>query len=281
VDEEGRALTTKGDIDRLGERLRSAVTADDLRQLDAYRRSFRTAYVQITTTVKRVVDCEISGRPAKSTTAIIDKLKRGKMRLTQMQDIAGCRMVVGGVQEQDRVVELLVGALAGTLYDRREKPSHGYRAVHVVAFYEGVPVEVQVRTQLQHKWAELCEKMSDVFDPALKYGGGDEESRATLDLLSKVIERLENAERTRWRDGALLMGAEKARAALDLQKEQAMVQTLGQLDLRDDPKWAKAYADLDALVLEARERSRQVDAQIVETKRAILEAFEKGDWLSP
>jgi ppGpp synthetase/RelA/SpoT-type nucleotidyltranferase len=34
--------------------------------------------------------------------------------------------------------------------DRREKPSHGYRAVHVIVECGGRMVEIQVRTELQH-----------------------------------------------------------------------------------------------------------------------------------
>jgi hypothetical protein len=35
-----------------------------------------------------------------------------------------------------------------------------------------INLEIQVRTALQHVWAELSEKLADVVDPAIKYGGG-------------------------------------------------------------------------------------------------------------
>ena len=41
--------------------------------------------------------------------------------------------------------------------DRRADPVQGSRAVHVIAFPGGVPVEVQVRTRLQHAWATAVE----------------------------------------------------------------------------------------------------------------------------
>ena len=56
-----------------------------------------------------------------------------------------------------------------SVIDRRANPSHGYRAIHVIVRHEEKLVEIQVRTSLQHVWAELSEKMSDVFDPAIKY----------------------------------------------------------------------------------------------------------------
>jgi putative GTP pyrophosphokinase len=84
-------------LDRLGERLRAEVSAEDLTQLDAYRRGFRPAYDAVVDRLRTELGIETSGRPAKSTAAIVDKLRRGSMRLTQMQDIAGCRVVVADV----------------------------------------------------------------------------------------------------------------------------------------------------------------------------------------
>lgn len=48
---------------------------------------------------------------------------------------------------------------------------------------------------MQHLWAELSEKLSDVVDPALKYGGGPEEFRSALDVISKAIEGHESIEK--------------------------------------------------------------------------------------
>jgi ppGpp synthetase/RelA/SpoT-type nucleotidyltranferase len=47
---------------------------------------------------------------------------------------------------------------------------HGYRAVHVIAFPEGVPIEIQVRTLWQHEWAELFEKLADRVGRGIRYG---------------------------------------------------------------------------------------------------------------
>jgi len=38
------------------------------------------------------------------------------------------------------------------LDDRRAKPSHGYRAVHLITKVAAKPVEIQVRTELQDGW---------------------------------------------------------------------------------------------------------------------------------
>ena len=100
--------------------------------------------------------------------------------MTQIQDIAGCRLVVSGVVDQDRTLAALSNLFKeATVIDRRERPSHGYRAVHVVVRMLGRTVEIQLRTELQQKWAELSEKLSDLIEPSIKYGGGMIQSRSS------------------------------------------------------------------------------------------------------
>lgn len=59
----------------------------------------------------------------------------------------------------------------------------------------GKLIEIQVRTLLQHVWAELSERLSDVVDPTIKYGGGDESIRKMLAGASELVGNYENAER--------------------------------------------------------------------------------------
>lgn len=51
---------------------------------------------------------------------------------------------------------------------------HGYRAVHVIVFLDDARVEVQVRTALQHEWAEAFEKFADRVGRGVRYGLGVE-----------------------------------------------------------------------------------------------------------
>lgn len=57
------------------------------------------------------------------------------------------------------------------IVDRRAATSHGYRAVHVVVSLDGVSIEVQVRTLLQHMWADLVERLADRLGRQIRYGG--------------------------------------------------------------------------------------------------------------
>ena len=185
---------SKTQIDRLGDRLRKGnISEADFKMLDIYRKSFGIAYENVIIIIRENLKLEPTGRPAKSTTSIFDKLHREKIRLSQMQDIAGCRIVVKDVQEQNRVIDLIRGAFSSvSTVDRRIKPNYGYRAVHLIVRTEAKLIEVQVRTELQHNWAELSEKFSDKIDPAIKYGGG---SRKTQDYLSRLSNLIKNYER--------------------------------------------------------------------------------------
>lgn len=125
---------SKTQIDHLGDRLRQGdVSEEDLRLLDNYRRSFSDAYEEVVGRIQDQIGLQPTGRPQKTRTSIIEKLRRQNTRLSQMQDIAGCRIVVIDLLTQDEAVERLKG-LFGQLHidDRRKQPSYGYRAVHVI-----------------------------------------------------------------------------------------------------------------------------------------------------
>lgn len=91
----------------------------------------------------------------------------------------------GNRETQDDAVEKLKHLFDKVIVvDRRKRPSHGYRAVHVIVDHRGKLIEVQVRTVLQHAWAQLSEKLSDEVNSAIKYGAGNEELVSLLAMLS-------------------------------------------------------------------------------------------------
>lgn len=94
-----------------------------------------------------------------------------------MQDLGGMRIVSDcNRQEQDQIAEDLKSLFRGpddsppSVVDRRKNPSYGYRAVHVIAYVHQAPVEIQLRTKLQHEWANLFEKLADRVGRGIKYG---------------------------------------------------------------------------------------------------------------
>jgi putative GTP pyrophosphokinase len=183
---------TKSQIDRLGEQLKLAAASGgemDVAALDEFRLTYRTAILCVEAALKEHVPRVFTQRPAKSTASIVAKLVRQpKTRLSQIQDIAGIRYVVAHLTAQDFLCERLQEVFPDAkLVDRRVLPSFGYRAVHLIVPEDGKLVEIQVRTQFQHLWAQYSEALADRMGHELKYGAGDERVRAFLENLSEQI----------------------------------------------------------------------------------------------
>jgi (p)ppGpp synthase/HD superfamily hydrolase len=119
--------------------------------------------------------------------SILYKLERfDTMRLSAMQDIAGCRAVVPSV---DQVYELISIQRKSKIkhkmakltdYIKNPKPS-GYRGCHLIynyfsdrtEKYNGLNVEMQIRSMLQHYWATTVETASMFMQQSLKSSVGD------------------------------------------------------------------------------------------------------------
>ncbi len=191
------ASLSNSQIDRLGEQLKASAKSSldiDVAGLDTYRLSFEHA----TDSVKRMLQSNghtaFTQRPAKSTPSIIAKLERQpSARLSQIQDIAGLRLVVGNLIDQQVAFESILSLFKRSkVFDRRVNHSFGYRAVHIVVQVEGKSVEIQIRTQFQDYWAIVSEGLADNSGHALKYGGGDAAWRDSLMRLSDKIYEREN-----------------------------------------------------------------------------------------
>lgn len=185
---------SKSKIDRLGEALRQAATATtplDVQGLDAYRRVFEVAAEKLAQQLGSH-GLDKFTRRTKSTPSIRDKLLRQpNTRLSQVQDILGFRFVVLDWFEQEELSAALASIFPSCkTYDRRTKPTFGYRAVHLVVQVDANPVEIQIRTLFQHLWSELSENFADKESQELKYGGGDKRLLAFLmDLSDNVHDR--------------------------------------------------------------------------------------------
>lgn len=165
-------------IDKLGDRLRKSdeVSPEDLALFQQIEEE-RAEALDAVTRILREIDVDGVGalspttRP-KTIWTTIQKLKRERSRLSTVQDLVGARIVLeGGLMMQDDVVEAVGGRFDEyDVVDRREKPTHGYRAVHVIVTYDGVPVEIQIRTDFQDRWAQLFEKLGDLWGRQIRYG---------------------------------------------------------------------------------------------------------------
>jgi len=169
-------------ITKLGDRLRGSHENDDLIMLDEFRQTFsdvdKKAYTIIQEVVVASKGCTLTKRKRKTQQSIVDKLRRQtKLRLPQMQDIAGCRIVLhSGIEQAITLNKLLLAAFTKQNWqvESKERLADGYRAIHIIAKLDKKFYEIQLRTYAQDIWANLVESLSDEKN-TLKYGGSSQE----------------------------------------------------------------------------------------------------------
>jgi ppGpp synthetase/RelA/SpoT-type nucleotidyltranferase len=202
------ASLSRSQIERLGSRLvgKTEPAEEDLELLRQLLLARSDTLDRAEARVRRELDIKPTSR-VKNTETIREKLRRsGGSGLKSMQDLAGMRIVGDfGRMGQDQQVEQLVALFAECerfpkTVDRRAEPMHGYRAVHVIVFPDDVPVEIQVRTELQHEWAEFFEKLADLMGRGIRYGdapirweplpGDGEPVREALSRRNELIDAL-------------------------------------------------------------------------------------------
>ena len=118
----------------------------------------------------------------KRMTSIIDKLRNNEnMGLGGLQDIGGARFVFDDMENLIKCKEALeTFAPTGFTFVRStdyiENPkSSGYRSIHYIykyssdiQDYDGLKIELQIRTRLQHSWAMAVETASLISRTSLK-----------------------------------------------------------------------------------------------------------------
>ena len=136
------------------------------------------------------IDGEVTQRLKKVPT-ITDKLIRESgLDLSRMQDIGGCRVVVGDVQQ----LRLLEARIRKTWGERIKRSSDyvaqpresGYRAVHVIVEWDRCLIEIQLRTPPMHAWAQLVERLSGLTGTNHKQDG-----KSVLQRYLAVVSRVD------------------------------------------------------------------------------------------
>lgn len=184
-------------LDRLGTRLRDSEvpTAEDREMFESYRLAFDDAHRQVESDLgaiaREVTEAATLTTRQKTLKSTVAKLRRIPTRLSQIEDIAGCRVVVRRLSMQDDVFAHVATSLSVTRSrDYRDSPQHGYRAVHlVVRDGGGYRVELQIRTSLQDEWANMSEAIAIEHDIEVKYGNGPAPVHVELARLSDAMSR--------------------------------------------------------------------------------------------
>lgn len=191
---------SRGEVNRAGGLLAQNGVVDDvlavghaLDVLNNWRssHSFPLNTLQMALRQRSASICEapIVAQRLKRVPAIIRKLRRfPKMNLSRMQDVGGARAVLPTMADVDRLRDVYRRRrtrhrLAGEKdYARRPKES-GYRSVHLVYRYHsdrhdrynGLQIELQLRTRLQHAWATAVETVGTFLGQSLKSSQGRED----------------------------------------------------------------------------------------------------------
>lgn len=160
----------------------------------AYRVQFQYPLTRVNANLRHYVKgagCEVFiAQRLKRLPRIIEKLHRHpRMRLSQMQDVGGCRAIL---PDKAAIDSVLAGirrnweVITVDDYIAEPKPD-GYRAIHVIVRRGGVPIEVQLRTFGQQDWADEVERIDGRVDYAVKDGEGPAHVLRYLWLLAEVI----------------------------------------------------------------------------------------------
>jgi putative GTP pyrophosphokinase len=159
--------------------------------------------------------------------SILNKLRlRQTMRLSTMQDIAGIRVVVDSIADVTKIAEAYRQAsfsharMPEDDYIANPKVS-GYRSLHQIykyknlriPRYDGLFIELQIRTKTQHAWATAVETVDTFLKYSLKSSEGPEEWKNYFAQSSSALAHLESCQLVPGFDGQ--SKAEAFRATCD------------------------------------------------------------------
>lgn len=203
-------MYSKSTVDKAGRTLAATKNAEEFDDaawdiLGNWRAShafpLNTITVSLKGKVSRLGLSAVVVQRLKRSRSVLSKLSRDSMRLTQMQDVGGCRAVVPTIED--------VYNLRNKFYKSRSKhvlvseddyisspKSSGYRGVHLVykfqssvkPEYNNLLLEVQLRSHAQHAWATAVETVGAVVGQALKSSQGESMWLSYFQIASLALE---------------------------------------------------------------------------------------------
>lgn len=216
---------SRGDVNRAGETLRAESTITDERDSPTvdpdelywayqvlgnwracHNYPINTFQSTLRNRLKHIDRQATVAQRLKRLPSIIHKLVRfPHMQLARMQDIGGLRAIVESVPKVRKLEKAYLESnfrhqLVTPHKDYIADPkSDGYRGIHLVykyrnelePAYDGLQLELQLRTRLQHAWATAVETMGTFLGQALKSGQGEGQWRAFFAVSGAAIALLE------------------------------------------------------------------------------------------
>lgn len=170
----------------------------------------------------------------KRTPSIQRKLQRfPEMKLSRMQDIGGLRAVVDTIAQVRKLEDDYKNGKFNHKLVRSDNyldnpKDSGYRGIHLVyqyqnnTPYDGLKIELQIRTKLQHAWATAVETMETFTQTALKSSQGPDEWLEFFSLVGSAFALFEGTNKLPQHESltsrqifAAVKGAEKRLKVID------------------------------------------------------------------
>lgn len=171
---------------------------------DTYRKTFLPKLTELTSQIQFWLtnngEHYYIAQRLKRKPQILRKLRRLSARLTQRQDIGGCRIIVRSNRQVDELKDFIEKKIAeteylnlvrATDYRSRGRDDSGYRAVHLIIENKEKVIELQIRSMIQHYWAESIERTSVIYGSHLKEQEGDPVVIKYFKNLSDIFYELE------------------------------------------------------------------------------------------
>ena len=199
-------IYSKNKIRKAGEKLKIHKQDNEALKILSYWRtthiaSLEIAYEYLRASALRVDKRSLLAKRLKRTPSIINKLIRFNkegMKLDRMNDIGGCRAILPTVSKVEQVTKHLLrleGFILQKDYINHPKNS-GYRGIHLVAKIKNNekdyrPIELQLRTKIQHSWATAIEIVDLFTDQSIKTNSGGKDWSDFFKYTSNIFALLE------------------------------------------------------------------------------------------
>lgn len=165
-----------------------------------------TFQVRLRTQTQQIDQTALIAQRLKRTPSIINKLKRFKrMNLSRMQDIGGCRAILSDTKKVKELRNFYIKQPAKHIFVKEDDyisnpKSSGYRSIHLVYkyhsnrnnVYNGLLIEIQLRSKIQHAWATAVETAGTFLASHLKSEEGPKEWLSLFKYISSGFAILEN-----------------------------------------------------------------------------------------
>ena len=204
---------SKTKVDQAGNKIRqNNFTDDDLQTIDKWREAHRivlNTFQSILRMRTRNIPSITVAQRHKRRSTIFDKLMRHpNMRLSSMDDVAGCRLIFDTIDELHafrarlhtaKFKHRLRNPIDKYDYIQHPKPT-GYRGIHDVYIYNvksrtnqncnGLNVEIQYRTRIQHAWSTTVEIIGLITENQPKFQrGNDDRYERSMVYASEILAR--------------------------------------------------------------------------------------------